>query len=409
MAWDGQAHLKNALMAENLRSKMAKAHEALCAGLDVPSHGRELGAEVLTELRKHVPSYEQEQLLRTCVLAKVPTPVLVTLEDLAASYREHLSVPPSDFADAYHRFVESVIAKTALHKSSEPFPVAKVPSVFLDTWEEESVLWRNEFFAIRLLVHEDGDEWLLEGVVEGKASERAIAALREDVVPIVRLLMRLGEPQIGPPYPIISKGIPSLCEGVAVPYGVLPMVRASLRHYFLSPAKQLKKDSLVRRIRNALLLLREADRQPNDALAAVLCSCAMEALLCRDISNITGQLARRGAALLEPDGTQRYGAERYIRRMYGQRCKLLHGEEVEGQGPRRDESYVLVSSVLAGALEWAPLDPPDAKHSDFCTELDRASAAGTPFHDAPESAASLLGLWREADGMSEQDFQDYIC
>ena len=124
-------------------------------------------------------------------------------------------------------------------------------------------------------------------------------------------------------------------------------VQKYLDAYFSKPTK---KDSIGRRIRNAVHLLIESDVQPNDAVGLALSVAAIEALLGQKGKDITERLADNVAALLEPEPNKRYVATEFVKKLYDKRSRALHGEKIEGEKDARLKARQLAAGVLISMI-----------------------------------------------------------
>jgi hypothetical protein len=160
-----------------------------------------------------------------------------------------------------------------------------------------------------------------------------------------------------------------------------------------------KKDSIGRRIRNSVILLVEASRQRNGAIALALYCAAMEAVLGRKGADIANTLAGNVAALLEPDPKYRVDAEEFVKSLYDTRSRVLHGERVlsDQQGIRNARCllyailYAMISRGDFLARAGYPPETPDA----FLTELRKSRYnEGQPMGSGP---VRITGLWRNSN------------
>lgn len=127
-------------------------------------------------------------------------------------------------------------------------------------------------------------------------------------------------------------------------------IRVCLDGYFASPTT--KKDSLDRRIRNAITLLVEADAQSNPAIGISLSVTAVEALLGSGKESISKTVSERTAILLEPELVNRVAAEDYMKHAYNDRSRALHGEKLEAEAGRREEIRKLAAGVLYSLISF---------------------------------------------------------
>jgi len=165
----------------------------------------------------------------------------------------------------------------------------------------------------------------LVAVIEGEISTLACSRLKAEMIRILPSAIRsadllqttaFGEYKVvEPTIPVIYereiKGLPWI-EGKLIENGKI-LITQYLDAYYIEPTK---KDSIERRIRNAVDLLVESDNQPNDAIAIALSMTAIEALLGEKGEGIATKLADNVAVLLEPDTSQRNNATEFVKDLY---------------------------------------------------------------------------------------------
>jgi hypothetical protein len=116
-----------------------------------------------------------------------------------------------------------------------------------------------------------------------------------------------------------------------------------------------KGDSVEGRIRSAIQLLMEADRQWHAAVALALCCSAMEALLSRRGNNTIAQsLADHCALVLEPESEKRLDAEEYVKELYDRRSRAMHGDSLVDDKTTLAHARRLAAMLLLARLErWS--------------------------------------------------------
>jgi len=119
--------------------------------------------------------------------------------------------------------------------------------------------------------------------------------------------------------------------------------------FFASP---VKKDSIDKRVRSAIHLLVESDRQDNPAIGLALSVAAMEALVCFKGSDIANTFAAHTARLLEPQLDYRAGAEKYFKRLYNARSRTLHGEILQQEAAVRRNGLQVAAALLKVIQDW---------------------------------------------------------
>jgi len=123
----------------------------------------------------------------------------------------------------------------------------------------------------------------------------------------------------------------------------LCFLRRCLDAYFNRPSK---KDSMDRRIRNAVTLLAESDTQTNDAVGLALSVASIEALLSQKGEGLTEKLSNDLAILLEPNLEMRTKAKKFFKDLYDHRSAALHGRDLENMSEHRNNGRCVAAGVL---------------------------------------------------------------
>jgi hypothetical protein len=174
----------------------------------------------------------------------------------------------------------------------------------------------------------------------------------------------------------------------------IPRLSALLDAYYSTPTK---KDTMARRIRNAVHLLSQADNQSQHAVGLALSVSAIEALLCDGRDGIKRMFSDNIANLLEPDVTIRFSASDYVRKFYDARSGVLHGSETDATQEQRDSARAIAAAVLVASMERREYvrrlaGRTDEKPADFFFALERHSRTDGPFQGVGHSA--VASLWR---------------
>jgi hypothetical protein len=151
------------------------------------------------------------------------------------------------------------------------------------------------------------------------------------------------------------------------------------------PEAWITKSALCR-VKNAVLLLAEADSHRNGAISLSLCFSAVEALVCSRAEQITEELARRTAALLEPNSLDRPGSIQAIKSLYKLRCNALHGSSFDDVREAHPLVRRLAAAVLRAMIEWIDYcrrmgDPPTQE--EFLKQLQNVEMTGTRMVGVP--------------------------
>jgi hypothetical protein len=425
MEMDGSEQLCSLLETEKLRRDLDMARRRIFHRL-VECYGDESEVKEDLGLDKGGPldkvgaivwilweAFQQEyqRVLRDQVLRKLePTPI-VTLQDLTSSLCEHLVVRDEEFDAAYPGFVKSVLRKVACANSSRPIAVAVLPRSpdWVDEGDDEAgTLWQNDLIRV-WLCDTTGPAGLERGAllrfvpesavtvcvkIIGCASRQALASMRRKVGPLLRSLYRSFELL----HHVEKHGIQNLPRPSPLPYleycgfsgDDWSKVTACVDSYLEPPGKA---DSIHRRLRNAIGLLIEADRQQNDAVGLALCFSAVEALLCNQTEGIVKNLSENAAVLLEANPARRLAAAIAIARLYSLRSRVLHGSDIDQSEEPRMQSRVLAAAVLAAILERGDFLEKlggEAQPKEFFDELKEARMSGKVIVGVSPSAARVL-------------------
>lgn len=336
-------------------------------------------------------------LFEDLVLRELVKPAPITLDDLVESFQLYATVAPID--GWYDHFSHHVTASASVHRISAPFPGIAGPFQAFDGMTDQHELWRgstglsiwcvgNTAIEEELVGQEDDifAIWprLIFFRVQGHCTSRALEQFQEEVGAALRTVLKsvesLSDDERGGFYP--RKPVQLWIEEHVIKSGdddgywdlINPrIIRPLLDAYFGNVGK---KDTFNRRIRNALHLLVESDRQAHDAVALSLSVAAIEALLCRKGSDLTSQISENAAVLLEPDSHFRDDATNFVRNLYDIRSRTLHGDLVADVRIHRLYARQLAAAVFLAILQrreyqsrmGIEAEPPD----DFFSEI-RAS------------------------------------
>ena len=266
------------------------------------------------------------------------------------------------------RYIRGMMAgyQIAMSKvEGKPFEYQNSDEKFV---EDERPLWDKNSISLRLLrgtevidARPAGKElYHILGLIEGNTSALACRNLQAEMSRILPTAIRSTDllqttgfgngkiiDNIGQGSFLISQ---REIEGLPWGDGCLlenanPLIKQYLDAYYSEPTK---KESIDRRIRNAVCLLIESDNQPNNAVGLALSITATEALLGvgEKGEGIATMLKERVGALLEPDDTQRNYAAEFVKNLYNTRSRALHGELVETESTARFNARHLAAAVL---------------------------------------------------------------
>lgn len=130
----------------------------------------------------------------------------------------------------------------------------------------------------------------------------------------------------------------------------LGWVRDVLDEYFRTGTHS-KTDTFERRITNAVLLIAESDAQSNSAIGLALSITAVEAILGSRSEGIAQRLGEMVAVLLEPDPQQRPLAVKFIKRLYDDRSRVLHGESLNREQESVRKGRLVAAAVLMAFIQ----------------------------------------------------------
>jgi len=288
------------------------------------------------------------------VIAKLPRPHVITVEELCTAAMTHLGTDDeNEFEARYESFLRSAISLAESPQRSEVFFVSRglydfeLTDRFTEAWDSQTGL-RVIFVGLLALGHEEdyGDDNAVYApknayfAVEGSCSPRALLAFQSETRRVLSAILTSISLTRNRQLSIYYQGPDGdIKVGDAEP--VDPLLDA----YFSTSSK---KDTIDRRIRNALHLLVLADEQQHDAISLALSVSAIESLLCKKGSEISTMFADNAATLLEPDLGNRAEAAKFFKKLYNARSETLHGTKLEHEGQLRTQARQIAAAVLLG-------------------------------------------------------------
>jgi hypothetical protein len=341
------------------------------------------------------------------VIGKMQKPNRLTLQELVEAfwdlttahernYTKFEEFAPEDCHTLYAVFVAFVENHILSYRRSNPFQIClvaesvtdymrgaiagvvaakcqaeglEVPDLSGEKTQEENTIWERNGMSVQLVRGgyaepgpRPGDKRLYEllGHINGNMSPLACTKLEVEIPPILHAAVRsmdwLKSQGFSPAYKVVDPDMPIVFEREI---DSLPWIAAELTEdarlfmkqyldaYYTEPSK---KDSLVRRIQNAVRLLIESDNQPNNAVGLALSITAIEALLGEKGRDLTKALSENIAVLLEPDLAKRGKACDFVKKLYDIRSRVLHGERIETEGGARSDARHLSAAVLNGVI-----------------------------------------------------------
>ena len=360
------------------------------------------------------------------VLGKINRPHIITAEELTEGLFSLLPRNDADWLDedalenVYPAFLNRVRSLLSYRKS-RPFAIAGLPwnSRREDEFDSATVpIWSGHGVSVTTCgvgladidpQYDDreasGLSMYLYALVDGQISPDALEILADQFRSVLKSLLRSSAAaaaestkeleHVNIVSPFDATDLP-IADSNALQRSV-QFIRTSLNSYFARPKS---KESLDRRIRNAVTLLADADGQDNDALGIALAVMAIEALLSQRRKGISAALCDYVPTLLEPNIEQRNRASDFMKRAYDDRSRVLHGEKLDAGEQRRKEIRLLAGGVLYGVINRVdflrrsgsdPQTPDDLKNERREGKWSSGQLTGVP--ELPR----VWSLWREAD------------
>jgi hypothetical protein len=347
-----------------------------------------------------------DEVITREIIEKLPQPAVIVKEDVLESVAEHLVVRDGcPDHHAYSQFVLSVLERLAPPHSGKSPGIRSTPRERIDIWlssgsiSEGTILARlpsgiSVIFDDLVLVDQGLD--FIHVSVEGVCSARALDHASRQCLEIMRAVApRVFRQGTGNSNEIDEEnGDLDIRDRI-----VVARLNQCFSMYF--GAESRKKTFQGRRIRNAVQLLIEADRQVNHAIGLALSFGAIESLLGEDTQGIGDDIARKAATLLFPNAEFRRPVIAKIKKMYGSRSKCLHGESLSVEAVTRDQVRELAATVLRAVLDWIEfsvrLGNAEAEAPEFFQSLQYAMDTGKQF-DGP---SDNLGMSLDIDWFKE--------
>jgi len=297
------------------------------------------------------------------VIDKLSIPCRITLAELVEplAYMTHeMDLTLEELEARYDAFLSYVANAILLFRSSAPFPICIVRS------KEENgdkVLWSKGEIAVSLHGTECigdafigwmklGKMWHLQASVEGRLSNLACERLRDEVSQLIPSVLAsahlLRRDTDASTVQEIIGNLPVVVNINKLLDDSKAFIDRCIDAYYSKP---MKKDSMGKRIRNAVHLLVESDRQANDSVGLAISITAVEALLAEGrTEEISQRLSESVGILLEPDLSKRNEARKFVKHLYNLRSDALHGTTIEGEQNTRGYARHLAAGVLAAVI-----------------------------------------------------------
>jgi len=289
-----------------------------------------------------------------------------------------------DFNNLYTIFINYITLQVISDQQPVPFPICIIPSndkeffkglaagyeaainkqknIELDLdkqeEEEEELLLQQNGVNIRLSGRAShGINIVLSAIVSGRMSPMASQQLSAETSLILKTVIKsmsllwpmdnqLFKDCFIPDY-LRNKNLPFIEEELLQSKKML--IQKCLAAYY---SASTRKDSIDKRIRNAVSLLIQSDAQSNDAVGLALSVTAIEALLGEKSADISERLSTNVVVLLEPDRSKRSDAVDFVKDLYNLRSATLHGEEIKPERDFRTKARHLAAGALISMIEY---------------------------------------------------------
>jgi hypothetical protein len=449
-------NLINLLRNEKLRGEVISylingCEDALATFRYEPDENDEEGKELMKNMDWQAAwdsisfRYESEKLFRKYFFDKISQPwpaqpeeLTKTLEDMVCSKELAYKIADEEveFETLYDVFLSYVENHYFSYRRSLPFAICKIRTkdtsfikwfligrledekerIKLATQEfnkeenKSEVLWTKNDISIVLELRLDRrgqydakegvpfreDAYLINAIVTGNISHASLDKLYGQISRCLSSIIRsfsLLYPLEGRSY-INFDNLPQVNETFFENNRAL--IKNCLELFFTEP---IKKDTIDRRVRNAVHLLTESDNQSVDAIGLSLSMAAIEALLAQKGEgwDISEKLKRRISTLLEPDLSKREKVEMFVKTMYGLRSDALHGTKIDAELQARKNTRHLAAAALVAVLHRCDFlkrlgEEPETPEALLKELYDKTREPGQPM-GVPE--LNVRSLWTE--------------
>lgn len=388
---------------------------------------RDVITSIIVEKQTHL--WLKEDAFRDRILSRLGELPGVTMDDILAAWDSVEISERSDPSLALERFASALVAESNRHWLSDAIAVGPPGCFIIDVSERPTPLWLSEdgrysAFAVATLPigeelrqpYKERDSSILPfggfkrlhiqiaGSCSRRFFESLVALLSNAVSTLLRCLRELAtdafmenmQPFFDRPEETVhdaalervisdERDFEDLTKGArssAIPaddtnsaremsYDSLTFVRDSLNALFKENTS--RKDSIAKRVKNAVRLMVEADNQANNSIGLALAVSVVESLLCRKSDNLSQMFGESMAALLEPDPKFRFEAERWGKRLYELRSGVFHGSDLDCPASMIRQARLAAGQVLRAMLERRAaikrLGGSDENTDDFLSEL----------------------------------------
>ena len=336
-----------------------------------------------------------------------------------------------DFNKLYDCFIDNVRHRLVTDRRSDSFELwdfCNIPEGNENPESRIGVLRKTNCIGLYIDEIKSSEKFPHEGILtasfRGTMSERAFSKLMDNLIPAIPSIMKtISLIQYPPPRRKKLKLIiitnefslkrtmekkkpsyePPICFENLQEYS--PFITYCLDSLSRSDGK---KDTMDRRLGNAVKYLIAADNPNFGSVQLSLAVTAIEALLGEKGQDISHTLADRVMALLEPDQSLRPKAHDFMKKLYNERSKSLHGSRIEDSDSAK-AARKLAACCLYGLwvgngykrrMEGSMYSP-----ESLFDELDDSSKSAKRLDYFPEIPMAR-GLWHTRDCSTNPDAFD---
>ena len=130
----------------------------------------------------------------------------------------------------------------------------------------------------------------------------------------------------------------------------------------------LKDNTIEQRMQTAIKLIGRGMNTDQKTTRFTMAMAAIESLVVNSSNNVTEMFSRNISTLLEPDASSRKDAKKYLKKLYGMRCGVLHGRLSEVNEGYVSEAQQIACSILSSYVEILSL------YKNGCSDLTSNSS-----------------------------------
>ena len=351
-------------------------------------------------------------------------PQVCTIDDLLNAFDSQFAIHPDPGEVDFNRFASQMIEQVRCPRRSDPIPVE---TGFFHPWDQTEPIriWTG---ASGISVYISGSlplasqrhatlafhpQRMLFFKVEGRCTSNALKSASDEIADILRSVIRsfrmlvqaeqcecTDESTILAVMDDPDSQFPAVVCDHGELFGDFALLPTCLDLCF--SAHGAKKKTMHMRVRNAIRLLVESDKQTHEAVGLALVMASLEALICNQKDGIADRLARNVACIVEPIPKFREEAMKVVKQMYNTRSDVLHGEKLEATNEYRRKARLLVAGVLKSVLDytrfWERLGEPRTQ-IEFFQDVESAFVQAKSLDGVLESPVRYL--WSSKDRLLE--------